>query len=87
MTPELEATQTAANEYEVTARPAYGKHVTLYVQPIYDGYGVKIRPDSLGLISKHRTFEAAVKSSTYRARRYLRAYSKPHGLAAKAVAA
>jgi hypothetical protein len=43
-------------------------------------------PDRLGFISKHPTFEAAVKSSTFRAKRYLRAYSKPHGLAAKVAA-
>jgi hypothetical protein len=90
MITELEGTQTATDRYMVTARPAYGREVTLHVVPQPSPRGMKFvvsrDPDRLGFISKHPTFEAAVKSSTFRAKRYLRAYSKPHGLAAKVAA-
>jgi hypothetical protein len=34
-------------------------------------YQVKRNPDSLGLVSEHRTFEAAAKSANARAKRYV----------------
>jgi hypothetical protein len=34
-------------------------------------FQVKRSPDSLGLISEHRTFEAAAKSANFRAKRYV----------------
>ena len=82
MIPELEGTQTGAFLFEVTARPEHGPTVTLYVGRADRGFAVKNRPDAVGFISQHRTFEAAVKSSTFRAKRYLKAYSKPRVVAA-----
>ncbi|QGJ93492.1 hypothetical protein SEA_MUFASA8_43 [Arthrobacter phage Mufasa8] len=85
MSPELEGTQTAPDKYQVTARPAHGKQVTLYVQQDHfsERFFVKSKPDSESYISRHNNFEVAAKSANYRARRYLRAYSKPHGIKAK----
>lgn len=39
-------------------------------------YQVKRDPESLGLISEHRTFEAAAKSANARAKRYVQLYGK-----------
>lgn len=94
MNPTLEATQTEADRYQITARPDNGPEVTLYVVPTTPEkriirtrsgrryiapppkYQVKRDPDSLGLISEHRTFEAAAKSATHRAKRYVQLYGK-----------
>jgi hypothetical protein len=87
--PVIEGIQTAADRYEVHARPDRGVPVTLYVVPtcpepkaVYRNgwkhdrtpapkYQVKRSPESAGLISQHRTFEAAAKSATLRAKRYV----------------
>lgn len=84
---QLEGVQIDARTYSVTARPEHGKPVTLYVAVNYTSklaYAVKLGLDRAGYITAHRTFEAAVKSANYRARRYVTAYSRPRGL--KAVA-
>ena len=89
MTPQIEGTQTGDTSYQVTVRPEYGNTVTLYVTTGrgYRKAYVQTTPDRLGFISQHRTFEAAVKSANYRAKRYLRAYSKPRGIRARTVTA
>lgn len=90
MNPVIEGIQTAADRYEVHARPDHGIPVTLYVCPVGGPkavlvrdrtgsrwearpprYQVKRSPDSAGLVSEHRTFEAAAKSATLRAKRYV----------------
>lgn len=72
MTPIIEGTQTAPDRYHVTVRPEHGNPVTLHVVPAgAAGYAVRRDPDSSGHITAHRSFEAAVKSSNYRVRRYL----------------
>lgn len=80
MTPTLEATQTGADTYEVAVRPDDGIPVTLYVVP-WPGSGhyyVKRSPDTsaMGFITKHTSFEAAAKSATSRAKRYLQSYAR-----------
>lgn len=49
-------------------RDAYGRYRLVRPEPKYQ---VKRSPDSAGLISQHRTFEAAAKSATLRAKRYV----------------
>lgn len=93
MTPLIEGTQTGDHTYEVTIRPPHGKELTLYVKGgtpwrTRSGYRqpkalVKTAPNSASYISEHRGFEAAVKSANVRAKKYLRAYSVPRGLAAR----
>jgi hypothetical protein len=46
-----------------------------YVDPA-PKYQVKRSPDSLGLVSEHRTFEAAAKSANARAKRYVNLCNK-----------
>lgn len=75
MTPTLEGTQTGEHTFEVAVRPDHGNPVTLYVVP-WPGsshWYVKRSPEpgSMGYITKHTSFEAAAKSATYRAKRYL----------------
>lgn len=83
MTPEIEGTQTGTLTYEVTARPQHGREVTFYVVATGKAY-VKTAPTSTGYISAHRNFETAVKSANFRAKRYVRAYSKPRSIQAVA---
>lgn len=80
---QIEGTQTGEKTYEVTARPDHGKEVTFYVVGTGKAY-VKTAPTSTGYISAHRNFETAVRSANFRARRYVRAYSKPRGIQAVA---
>jgi hypothetical protein len=87
---QLEGTQIDERTYAVTARPEHGAPVTLYVGVNYTtraAFAVKRGLDRSSYITTHRTFEDAVRSANLRAKRYLAAYSKPHGLAAARTAA
>lgn len=79
MSPTLEATQTGADTFEVAIRPDGGVPATLYIVPI-PGPGthwyVKAQPGGTGFISRHTTFERAVKSGVHRAKRYLASYNR-----------
>lgn len=87
----LEATQPAPDSpeaefylYKVTARPAHAREFTFYVAEITTprgfAYLVKGTPDGPNWFSRHRSPEKAVGSANYRARRYVRAYSKPRNV-------
>lgn len=73
MSPTLEATQTSERTYMVDVRPDHGNPVTLYVVPICGKFYVKRSPDpkSMGYITAHTSFEAAVRGANSRAKRYL----------------
>lgn len=75
-------TQTAADRFEVAVTPDQGIPVTLYVVPWprTGHYYVKRSPEtgSMGYITKHTTFEAAVKGANGRAKRYLASYARTH---------
>lgn len=72
--------------YKVTARPAHAPEFTFYVDgPFYlssraQTWYVRATPDGSGWFSKHRSLAIAARSANYRARRYIRAYSKPRNV-------
>ena len=87
----LEATQPAKDSpeaelylYKVTASPAHARPFTFYVAEITTprgfAYLVKGTTDGPNWFSRHRSPEIAVRSANYRARRYIRAYSKPRNV-------
>ena len=75
--------------YEVTATPDFGNRIRLRVaKGAYSaGYsnrtGYIVMTATGGTISAHRTFERAVSEAITRAKRYVAAYSKPRGRAAR----
>lgn len=79
----LEGTQTGEETYKVTASPNHNAAVTFYVcrKPRIRGFVVCLNPDHPdNYFNAHPNFERAIRSANYRARRYVRAYSKPRGL-------
>jgi hypothetical protein len=86
----IEGVQTAPDKYEVVARPEFGKSARFRVergqyQAGYSRrYGFLVRiGDGTGWITSHSSFERAIASANFRARRYVRAYAKPRTLAGK----
>jgi hypothetical protein len=75
--------QTGEDTYVVTATPDHGRRVKFNVgQRTYDSNGRQrlgylVMTPSGGMLSAHRSFEKAVFEATKRAKRYVRAYSKP----------
>lgn len=72
-------------QYYVTVKPEFGREFTVWVMPhIGPRGGLKWKtcrePNSLSWYQIHHTFEKAVASANYRARRYLRDHSKPFGV-------
>lgn len=72
----LEVTQLDTDRLEVVATPPHGRRIVWNV----DGRTVYAGRNSDVLTSTHRNFGIASRSALHRAKRYVRAYSKPHGL-------
>ena len=68
--------------YRVTARPVYGREVTLHVVPL-NGSGTgayvvaRTTYSDAGYITRHRAYLAAVREANKRARAYLAMHRKP----------
>ncbi|SDW33831.1 hypothetical protein SAMN04487912_102382 [Arthrobacter sp. cf158] len=77
--------QTGDETYEVLATPEFGNRIRLKVgKGSYSaGYasrtGYLVTTNNGGVITAHRSFERAVAEANKRAKRYVRAYSKPRG--------
>lgn len=75
--------QTGEETYVVTATPEHGNRVKFNVgQRYYDSRGRQrlgylVMTPSGGMLTAHRSFEKAVFEANQRAKRYVRAYSKP----------
>lgn len=80
----IEGIQVAPDKYEVVARPEFGKPARFRVERGQYQAGYRSRHGFLvrvgtgtGFITSHSSFERAVASANFRARRYVRAYAKP----------
>jgi hypothetical protein len=94
MSAQIVGTQTGDATYEVRAVPDHGNPVTFRVERGNYAAGVKTYRPRLrygwlvrtgpGYITAHSSFNAAIVSANLRARRYVRAYSRPRTLQATA---
>ena len=84
----LVGTQTAADRFILAVTPDKGIPVTLHVVPEITPAGrkfaVKRDPDSASYITRHTTFEGAVKGANGRAKRYLASYARTYKRKARA---
>jgi hypothetical protein len=79
----LEVTQDDTEALTIVAAPPYGNRIVLQVHPAFSTGGgclVTLGREGDRVVSSHRNFGIASRSALHRAKRYVRAYSKPHGL-------